>query len=64
MRKGRDVENGGGWKIVATNVVASRPPKCQPTGMPNACAKNDSRNRVDTIPMSMYRVVNLSSFNN
>ena len=42
MRKGCDAE----WKkiekimtfIVATNVLASRPPERQPTGMPNARA--------------------------
>ena len=44
MRKGRDGEYGMGkkWKrmtfIVATNVVASRPPERRPTGTPHARA--------------------------
>ena len=44
MRKGRDGggKGGGEWKIiafkVATNVVASRPPERQPTGIPPARA--------------------------
>ena len=43
----RKVDNGEKKKkskiisfIVATNVVASRPPECRPTGTPTACAKN------------------------
>ena len=41
MRKGRDGEKWGGekmMKIVATNVVASRPPNGGPTGTPTAHA--------------------------
>ena len=44
MRKGREEENGmkKKWKImtfiVATNVVASRPPERRPTGTPHARA--------------------------
>ena len=46
MRKGCDGEwkkGGIKWKtrmfIVATNVIASRPPERRPTGTPHACAK-------------------------
>ena len=43
MRKGRDEEKKIEWKImrfiVATNVVASGPPKRRPTGTPYAHAK-------------------------
>ena len=47
MRKGRDGESGGGGEkkrkkimaeIVATNVVASRPPERRPTATPTARA--------------------------
>ena len=45
MRKGRDGENGKKWKImvfiVATNVVASRPPERRPTGTLTARANVD-----------------------
>ena len=43
MRKGRDGEKNGEKKmifIVVTNVIASRPPERQTTGMPHARAKN------------------------
>ena len=45
MRKGDDGEKKTGqkkkmMKIVATNVVASRPPERRPTATPTACAKN------------------------
>ena len=46
MRKGRDGESGGEKKkkiktfLVATNVIASRPPERRPTEAPTARAKN------------------------
>ena len=44
MRKGDNGEKKTGkkeimMKIVATNIVASRPPERRPTAMPTACAK-------------------------
>ena len=45
MRKGRDGESGGGGEkkkiktfLVATNIVASRPPERRPTATPTARA--------------------------
>ena len=45
MRKVEDGEKKDRRKknkalIMATNVIASQPPKCRPTGMPHDCAKN------------------------
>ena len=41
----KDVEEGYMLKkimmlLVATNIVASQPPECQPTGTPAACVKS------------------------
>ena len=36
--------------IVATNVIASRPPERRPTGTPNARAKNLSRYTLEDFP--------------
>ena len=59
MREGRDEEKkemGNKWKImmliVATNVVASRPPKHRPTGTLHAHANCQNPNRsVKTMPL-------------
>ena len=49
MRKGYDGEKKTGkkimMKIVAPNVVASRPPEWRPTGTSTACANNSIHNK-------------------
>ena len=57
MRKGDDGEkkNGGEkimMKIVATNVVASRPPERRPTATATARAPTPPRNRIDLLGLT------------